>query len=207
MPSTPPTRQALLESRLSAEETQFFLSHGATVDPSVVIRGPRPIIRSSPGSRLQIGAHSVLNSDNDTSFVPIASCVKFALGQGAEIIIGQHSDLNGCCISAYEKVQIGSYVQIGPSTWITDTDLHATDPSVRRAQLEGRPYDWASVARSPVVIEDDVWLGANVIVLKGIRIGRGSVIGVGSVVACDIPPMSVAAGNPARIIKSISSSD
>jgi acetyltransferase-like isoleucine patch superfamily enzyme len=207
MPSTPPTRQALLELRLSAEETQFFLSHGATVDASVVIRGPRPIIRSSPGSRLQIGAHSVLNSDNDTSFVPIASCVKFALGKDAAIVVGRHSDLNGCCITAYEQVEVGSYVQIGPGSWITDTDLHAIDPFVRRAQLEGRPYDWTGVARSPVVIEDDVWLGANVVVLKGVRIGRGSVVGVGSVVAFDIPPMSIAAGNPARVIKHITVKD
>ena len=204
---TPPARQELLASRLSDDEAQFFLSHGATVDPTVVVRGQRPIIQNSLDSHLRIGAHCVINSDNDTSFVPINSRVKFALGRRAEIVIGNHSDLNGCCISSYEHIEIGSYVQIGPSTWITDTDLHSVDPSVRRAQLEGRPYDWTSVARNPVVIEDDVWIGSNVVVLKGVRIGHGSVIGIGSIVSCDIPPMSIAAGNPARVIKQITLRD
>ena len=54
----------------------------------------------------------------------------------------------------------------------------------------------------PVVIEDDVWVGARVIVLPGIRIGKGSVIGAGAIVTKDVPPFSICVGNPARIIRS-----
>jgi maltose O-acetyltransferase len=54
---------------------------------------------------------------------------------------------------------------------------------------------------SPVIIEDDVWIGARVIILKGVRVGRGAIIGAGAVVTKNVPPFSVVAGNPARVIR------
>ncbi len=60
---------------------------------------------------------------------------------------------------------------------------------------------FGGVIANPVVIEDDVWLGYNVVILPGVTIGQGSVIGAGSVVVKDIPPYSVAVGNPAKVIK------
>lgn len=196
-------RKNTLLSGLSEDELQYFANEAVDVDSTVVIVGSRPVIFNPYSARLVIGAHSVLNSDNSSSFVPIVSPVKFALGEEAEINIGRFCDLNGCSISAYQQVEIGDYVQVGPSTWITDTDLHAIEPDIRRCQLEGLPYERSSVLRSPVKIEDDVWIGANVMILKGVRIGHGSVIGAGSVVCNDIPPLSVAAGNPARVVKRI----
>ena len=62
-----------------------------------------------------------------------------------------------------------------------------------------------SVKRAPIVIEDDVWMGAHCIVLKGVRIGARSVIGAGSVVTKDIPSDSIAVGNPARVVRTFSS--
>lgn len=60
----------------------------------------------------------------------------------------------------------------------------------------------ASSPIQPIIIEDDVWLGARVIILPGVRVGTGSVIGAGSVVTRDVVPYSIAAGNPARVIRS-----
>lgn len=194
------SRQALLSSRLSEEEARFFEANKARVDSTAVVKGQLPVVYNPFGSRLQIGAHTVLNSDNSTSFVPIISPVKFALGDGAEVIVGEHCDLNGCAIAAYRYVEIGNYVQIGPSTWISDTDLHALDPSVRRNQLDGVPYDRSQVGTAAVIIEDDVWIGSSVLILKGIRVGRGAVIGAGSVVVDDVPPFSIVVGNPARVV-------
>ena len=194
------SRQALLASRLSESEIKFFLDHGAEVNQTAVVKGPLPIIYNQFASKLNIGPHTVLNSDNNTSYVQIVSPVKFALGKSAEIVVGEHCDLNGCAITAYKSVHVGSYVQIGPATWITDTDLHVLDPSMRRKQLDGSAYDHALVRTAPVRIENDVWIGANVMILKGVNIGRGSVIGAGSIVVDDVPPFSLAGGNPARVV-------
>lgn len=75
-----------------------------------------------------------------------------------------------------------------------DNDVHQIDYAERRTSK-------GIIQSSPVVIEDDVWLGANVIVLKGVTIGARSIIGAGSVVTKSIPADCIAAGNPARIIK------
>lgn len=90
-------------------------------------------------------------------------------------------------------VEIGERVLIGYRTSIYSAN-HAIPAGQRRI------FGAGSIER-PVVIENDVWLGANVIVLPGVRIGEGAVIGAGSVVTRNIPRMTVAAGNPARVIR------
>jgi len=91
------------------------------------------------------------------------------------------------------KVIIGDHTMIGPGTLITAVG-HPLSPKGRR--------NYQGIAK-PVTIENDVWIGGNVVILPGITIGQGSVIGAGSVVTKDIPPFSVAVGSPARVIKSI----
>jgi acetyltransferase-like isoleucine patch superfamily enzyme len=116
---------------------------------------------------------------------------------GAQITIGDETGLSGTTICAVKSVSIGKRCLIGADVLITDTDFHPIN-------MEGRRYKGASAAASsPIVIEDDVFIGARSIILKGVRIGSGSVIGAGSVVTKDIPANSVAAGNPARWIKAI----
>lgn len=91
-------------------------------------------------------------------------------------------------------VEIGRECGIGSFSWITDHDHDATDP--RRSVV-----DHMRVVISPTVIEDGVYVGERVAVLRGVRIGRGSVIGTNSVVTHDIPPYSIAVGAPARVIR------
>ena len=88
---------------------------------------------------------------------------------------------------------------LGVNCVISDTDFHSISYLIRRNPVEDK-YAHKSL---PVVIEDDVWLGMNVTVLKGVTIGSGSVVAAGSVVVKDIPPHSLAAGNPAKVIKAI----
>lgn len=98
-------------------------------------------------------------------------------------------------IAEHTSITIGRRVLIGTNVEIFDSDFHGIrvdDRKVSRAE-------WAK----PVVIEDDVFLGSNVRVMKGVTIGRGSVIANSSLVVTDIPPGSVAGGNPARVIKAI----
>lgn len=104
--------------------------------------------------------------------------------------IGEGTYINyGSNISATELVSIGRNCAIGQFAIIMDNDYHDMNAI------------WEMGAPEPVVIEDDVWLGARCIVLRGARIGRGSVIGANSVVKGEIPPYSLAAGMPARVIR------
>jgi bifunctional N-acetylglucosamine-1-phosphate-uridyltransferase/glucosamine-1-phosphate-acetyltransferase GlmU-like protein len=92
----------------------------------------------------------------------------------------------------HEHLEIGRDCMIGPHCYLTDSD-HCT---VAGASVKAQP-----MASTPVILEDEVWLGAHAVVLAGVRIGRGAVIGAGSVVTCDVPPNAVAAGAPARVLR------
>ena len=94
-------------------------------------------------------------------------------------------------------IRIGDGVMIAPSVTLTTTG-HPVHPA-RRADF-GRFSE-------PIVIEDKVWIGSNAVVLPGVRIGYGSVIGAGSVVSRDIPPMTVAVGTPCRVLREITDAD
>ena len=87
-----------------------------------------------------------------------------------------------------------------------DHDSHALVFSERKDDvqewLRGKK-DWSHVKMMPVIIKDKVWLGAKVIVLKGVTIGEGAVVGAGSVVVNDVPPWTLVAGNPARVIRAL----
>ncbi|MBM4164979.1 MAG: acyltransferase, partial [Lentisphaerae bacterium] len=95
-------------------------------------------------------------------------------------------------ITAVQSVRIGDRVLLGSGCLITDNDAHPIDPEARRRGGGG-------VAR-PVVLESDVFIGARAILLKGVTIGRGSVVGAGSVVTKSVPAFSICAGNPARVV-------
>ncbi len=120
-----------------------------------------------------------------------------AANYGSEIVIGDHTGLSGCVIYAAKSVRIGNHANIGVNTVIYDTDFHSMDWQARRDLAT------PNAAAASVLIEDDAWIGGNVIILKGVHIGRAAVIGAGSVVTCDIPEQTVWAGNPARFIKNI----
>jgi maltose O-acetyltransferase len=118
--------------------------------------------------------------------------VELVVNTDAWIDIGDDVLINfGTTIAAYRQISIGNRVKMGIYTIISDNDEHRIEPERRNEVPESQP----------VVIEDDVWIADRVTILKGVRIGRGSVVGAGSIVTRDIPPYSVAAGNPAKVIR------
>jgi len=92
---------------------------------------------------------------------------------------------------AHERLEVGADCMIGPHCYITDAD---------HGKACGTPVARQGMERRPVVIEDEVWLGAGVVILPGVRIGKGAIIGASSVVTGNIPGNAIAAGSPAREI-------
>lgn len=150
-----------------------------------------PIFRRAPGSRIVVGERGTFRSAVWSNFAGINHpCILATLGENAIIRIGDDCGFSGASICSEKSVIIGRRVMVGANSCIYDTDWHPVDPA-RRATGEAG-------ASIPVIIEDDVWLGANVVVLKGVTIGAGSIIAANSVVTKSIPPGVVAGGTPAR---------
>ncbi len=118
--------------------------------------------------------------------------------QDAVLKIGNNVHLNGGCgITASLSVEIGNNVLLAGGCAISDDDGHPLDPIMRRTMP-------ASIDQlKPIVIEDDVWIGMRSVVTKGVRIGRGAIVGACSVVTKDVAPFTVVGGNPARLIKTL----
>lgn len=159
-----------------------------------------PLFRRLPASRITVGDHCQFRSAVWSNFAGLNHpCVIATLAEGATIRIGNDCGFSATAIGAACSVIIGNRVMVGANSSISDTDWHHTDPKKRAEGVAG--------ASSPVVIEDDVWLGANVTVLKGVTIGAGSVIAANSVVTKSIPPGVMAGGIPARPLKNIQGSN
>jgi acetyltransferase-like isoleucine patch superfamily enzyme len=114
---------------------------------------------------------------------------------GDRVELGDRVGFNyGCYVNGFGGLAIGSDTIIGPYTMIHTANHRMEDP--------GRPIHEQGWEAEPVEIGDGCWIGMGVCILPGVRIGDGCVIGAGSVVTRDIDPHSVAAGNPARVIRS-----
>jgi len=116
-----------------------------------------------------------------------------------ELVIGDDTFIgHNCSIAVNQKITIGNHCLLASGVKISDTDGHPVDFLKRMAKDPVAKEDI-----KPVIIEDDVWIGTEAIILKGVRIGARSIIGADSVVTRDIPPDVIAAGNPARVIRSL----
>jgi acetyltransferase-like isoleucine patch superfamily enzyme len=115
---------------------------------------------------------------------------------GAILEIGDNFGMTGGALVAAEKIMIGNNVAIGANSTILDTDFHPLNPELRRHFPQ-------SALTAPIIIGDDVFIGMNSLILKGVTIGGSSVIGAGSVVTKNVPPRVIVAGNPAQIVREI----
>lgn len=178
----------------------YCIMHGVKWDPTWSFRGlPCFRIRGN-GAKIVIGRNFSVCSDLTHNFYGIIQrAALWAAGENAKIIIGENVGMSGCTIAASKLITIGDDTIIGSGSIIADSDAHPILPSLRRSG--------AAPISSPISIGNNVFIGARVIVLKGVKIGDGSVVGAGSVIAKDVPPYSVVAGNPARLIKKLSNED
>lgn len=130
----------------------------------------------------------------------------YTMTPDARIVIGNRVGISSACLWAMDRIQIGNDVNIGGDCIIIDNDAHPIDYQYRRTQyLEevGVEKYYKEIKSEPIIIEDDVWIGARCVILKGVKIGARSIIAAGSVVVNSIPANVIAGGNPCKAIKNL----
>jgi acetyltransferase-like isoleucine patch superfamily enzyme len=135
-----------------------------------------------------------------------AGC-SFAIGENGCCTIGDFTLLNGALIMADERIDIGSHCLVSWNVGIADSDFHPLEPAQRLIDAQAlAPYFKDRPPRpqlkpAPVKIGNNVWIGMNAVILKGVVIGDNSVVAAGSVVTKSIPANTIVAGNPAVVVK------
>ncbi|WP_236170003.1 glycosyltransferase [Pseudomonas parasichuanensis] len=177
-----------------------FLSAGAGVRVEPIYIDVRVSVENRP--YVKVGDYSHVGG----TFV-------FERGIGS-VTIGERSSIGSGCkfICAQERgIHIGSNVMLSWDCTVMDSNAHSLDPDIRAndaydwkvgvdAGRMGAYKDWSQVASAPIYIEDNVWVGFESVILKGVRIGKGSVVGARSMVTRDVAPFCVYAGSPARFV-------
>mgnify|MGYP000417840261 CR=1 FL=1 len=163
-------------------------AHGVEVKGKTTFFG-RPHFRINRDAHVAIGDGCTFRSSPTSNLIGVnRPCILSCHGKG-QLVIGDQCGFSGTVIGCFDSITLGKGVRCGANTLITDSDWHEKDPRTSAAR--------------PVVIEDGVWLGVNVVVLKGVTIGKNSIIGAGSVVSRSIPANVIAAGNPCVVVKEL----
>ena len=151
-------------------------------------RGKHSVIHRS--ARMDTPPYRIF-SLGDYSVIESFACINNAVG---DVIIGDHTRI-GLHNTIIGPVEIGSHVNLAQGITVTALNHNFSDTNKR--------IDEQGVSTNPVTIEDDVWVGANAVILPGVTIGKHCVVAAGAVVTKDVPPHSLVAGVPAKVIKNI----
>ena len=158
----------------------------------IVFSGGRLFVNRAKTSSITIGKGCRFMSKSWGNSIGLNHQCMLSADKGARLSIGDDCSFSGVSIWCFNTVSIGNHVRVGANCLIMDGDAHQDDPRAGK--------------NKPIVIEDNVWLGGNVVVKKGVIIGRNSVIGMNSVVTKDIPANCIAIGNPAVVVKQFNES-
>jgi len=142
-----------------------------------------------------LGKNIIFNSSIRSNLVGLNKPCSILVNKNASLVIDDHSGFSGVSIYCTSKISIGKYVNCGGNVSIWDSDFHPLN------YLDRRLNTLEKIASKPISIGDDVFIGANSVILKGVKIGDRSIIGACSVVTKDIPEDQIWAGNPARFIR------
>ena len=160
-----------------------------------------PYIYASKNSSIQIGPNCVIINNTKYNRIGINKKTSICAEHNGQIMIGKNVGMSGVSICSRLRIVIGDDVKIGANTFIYDSDFHSLSYQDRLAELvEGTSIN---EKKMPIVIEDNAFIGANSIILKGVTIGQNSIIAAGSVVAKSVPTNEIWGGNPASFIKKL----
>jgi acetyltransferase-like isoleucine patch superfamily enzyme len=155
-------------------------------------------MRSKQEIAVELGAH-----------VSCYAGVSFALGERGICKVGDFTLLNGALLMADERIEIGAHCLVSWNVGIADSDFHPIDAAQRRIDTmalapfyKNRPPR-PPLVTAPVIIKDNVWIGMNAVILKGVTIGENSVVAAGAIVSKNVPANVIVAGNPAIVVKEL----
>lgn len=161
-------------------------------------RGIPLVIVSKKSKGIFIGSKFAMNNGLENNAIGIPQKCTFLVSDNCSITIGNNVGISQTALIAHADITIKDNVKIGGGTNIYTSDFHSLDPGIRSSV-----DDKAKRVSKPVVIENDVFIGARCLILKGVHIGEKTIIGAGSVVAKSIPAGEIWAGNPARFIRKL----
>ncbi|WP_397445423.1 acyltransferase [Polaribacter sp. R77954] len=154
-------------------------------------------VRVTRRGRVSIGDYLQINSGSN--FNLIGRQQKTILWVEGELSIGNNVGMSATALICNHKISIGNDVKLGGGVCIYDTDFHHLDPEIRKNPM----LDKKLAQKAPVVLKDNVFIGAHSTILKGVTIGKNAVVGACSLVSKSIPENQIWAGNPAKFIKEI----
>ncbi|MEA2012234.1 MAG: acyltransferase [Verrucomicrobiota bacterium] len=157
------------------------------------------VAKFADGGTVKIGKNVTINSAFWANPVGGTQTCFLIKGEDALINIGNNVGMSNVLLAARVSIKIHDNVNLGGGVKIFDTDFHSVDLQER--------LDDVNIPKKAVVIEEGCFLGADVIILKGVTIGKESVVGAGSVVAKSIPPGEIWGGNPAKFIKKLTNKE
>ena len=157
-----------------------------------------PYVMVANGGKMSIGKGFAMNNGIKGNPIGCYDRCTFFVDKGAEIIIGENVGISQSALISHCQITIGNNVKIGGGTCIFTTDFHSLDSQIRSSSEDMHHRKCA-----PVVIDDNVFIGARCIILKGVTVGKNSIIGAGSVVTKSVPANQIWAGNPAQFIRDI----
>lgn len=157
-----------------------------------------PEIMVARGGKCTIGANFAMNNRGKGNPIGSYRPCTLVVYSGAALTIGDNVGMSQTALIAIDHITIENNVKIGGGTSVFTSDFHSLDPNIRKTA-----QDSANRKSAPVLIRENAFIGAHSIILKGVTIGRNSIVGAGSVVTHSIPDNEIWAGNPAQFIRKI----
>jgi acetyltransferase-like isoleucine patch superfamily enzyme len=186
--------------------------------PETVNALPEPWRHRDLPRNVRIGTNSIIaggyafkrfRSLRDPALVIGRDCTMdgshFALGEEGRVTMGDYCYFTNAVLLCEEELHFGNYVVVGWNATIADTDFHPLGPAERIADAIacsplGKGHPRPVILRQPVIIENDVWIGPNATILKGVHIGAGAFVEAGAMVTHDVPAGMRVVGNPAQVV-------
>lgn len=161
--------------------------------------GGIPYVMVARGAKgMSIGKNFAMNNGISHNPIEMPQPCTFFVDRGCSLIIGNNVGISQTALIAHADISIGDNVKIGGGTCVYTSDFHSLNKDLRRT---GK--DLKNRKSAPITIENNAFIGARCIILKGVTIGENSIVGAGSVVTKSIPANEIWAGNPAKFIRKI----
>lgn len=176
-----------------------IILYGNNVEYKKITTNGIPFVSVARKGKCVIGdKFLMINNIRGNPIGRVHKCILF-VDNGAELIIGNNVGMSSTALVAKTSIRIGDNVKIGGGVCIYDTDFHSLDPEMRKVSA----MDRINTNNKPVIIGNNVFIGAHSTILKGVTVGDNAIIGACSVVTRSIPENEIWGGNPAQFIKKL----